>query len=128
MKKFTLYTLAAFMLMLQIACAKQNAKSEIKHISAKELKEKIDKKENIVLLDVRTTGEYTGPLGNIKGSILIPLQELNQRYTELNDSKDKEIVIYCRSGNRSQVAAKILMEKGFNVVNMVGGMKAWNKL
>ena len=111
------------------ACAqKQALNQDIKHITAKDLKQLIDADKSIILLDVRTPAEHTGPLGNLEGSLLIPVQELAKRYQELSDYKETQIIIYCRSGNRSQVAAKILQDKGYDVVNMIGGMKAWNKL
>lgn len=83
---------------------------------------------DLVLLDVRTNPEWNGPLGHLKGARLIPLQELNTRFTELNSFRTKEIVVYCRSGNRSQVATAFLREKGFNAINVLGGMKDWRTL
>lgn len=97
-------------------------------VTPQEVKTKIANKEDIVLLDVRTVQEYNGPMGNIEGSILIPVQELGSRVKELAKFKDKEIIVYCRSGNRSRVGTQILMENGFNAINMLGGMRAWNKL
>ncbi len=89
----------------------------------------IDGGEQIILIDVRTSPEYTGELGHISGTILRPLQEIDQWVTELNGKEDEKIVLVCRSGNRSGVAAKYLIKKGFKkVYNMSGGMKAWNKL
>jgi len=125
MKRTAIMALVFVLSAIIFACAQRQ---DIKHISAEDLKQLIDTGKSIVLLDVRTPAEHTGPLGNLKGSLLIPLQELAKRYEELTIHKEKQIIIYCRSGNRSQVAAKILQDKGFDVVNLVGGMKAWNKL
>ena len=97
------------------------------NITIQQLQEKIIENEEILLLDVRTRGEFEGPLGHLPGSLLIPVQELEQRFIELNQYKEKEIVVICRSGNRSVSATKILISKGFNAVNVIGGMKAWNK-
>ncbi|MFK8019782.1 MAG: rhodanese-like domain-containing protein [Pseudomonadales bacterium] len=81
-----------------------------------------------VLLDVRTSEEYDGELGHIDGSLLIPLKELANRVSELEQHKDKNIVVVCRSGVRSTTAAAILTGLGFEKVsNLQGGMLAWNK-
>lgn len=120
--------LTAFTVLTACAGEQMEKSTAIKHISAQEVKQLLDKKNDVVLLDVRTEAEYTGALGHIETSILIPLQELTARVDELQPYKEKRIIIYCRSGNRSQVAAKILMKKGYDVVNMLGGMIAWNKL
>ena len=44
---------------------------------------------------------------------------------ELNDYREKKIIVYCRSGNRSGIATRILSENGFNALNMIGGMNGW---
>lgn len=88
----------------------------------------IDAGKKPFLLDVRTQEEYDGALGHIAGSVLIPLQQLEARVDELKDQKDNEIIVYCRSGNRSRVASAFLIQQGFKPINMLGGMKAWNKL
>ncbi len=99
-----------------------------KNISPAEVKAKIENKEDVVLLDVRTPGEFNGPLGHIDQAILIPVQELGSRIKELEPYKDKEIIVYCRSGNRSRAATKILLKNGFKAVNMTQGMQGWNRL
>jgi rhodanese-related sulfurtransferase len=84
------------------------------------------KKEKPIILDVRTPNEYK--LGYLHNSVLIPVQELQSRYKELNDHKDREILLYCATGNRSTVAAKILIDNGFkHIVNMRGGIYDWSK-
>ena len=74
-------------------------------------------------LDVRTMREHA--YGAIPNTDCIPLQEIGQRLSELNDYKDKKIIVYCRSGNRSRKATKILKENGFDAVNLIGGMNSW---
>ncbi|MDH3282911.1 MAG: rhodanese-like domain-containing protein, partial [Gammaproteobacteria bacterium] len=83
---------------------------------------------NAVLLDVREPEEYTGELGHIPGSILIPLKELPARAEEeLGSYRDKPIIAICRAGVRSTTAAAILIALGFeNVSNLKGGMVDWN--
>jgi len=80
----------------------------------------------VVLLDVRTPAEWNGTLGHMKDALLIPLPELEQRVSELEQHRGRTIVVYCRTGNRSGKAASILNEKGFKAYNMVGGMVRWN--
>ena len=74
-------------------------------------------------LDVRTMREHAD--GAIPNTDCIPLQEIEQRLSELNDHKDKKIIVYCRSGNRSGKATKILKENGFDAFNLIGGMNSW---
>ncbi len=95
-------------------------------ITVQELSAHIDTVKNIVILDVSTPGEFTGPLGHIDGALLIPVQQLSARVTELQKFKDLEIHVICRSGNRSVRASKILNSNGYQATNILGGMKAWN--
>ncbi len=91
-------------------------------ILPKDLKKKIDSKEDFILLDVRNSDEYE--IAKIKGSKLIPLNELENKFNEL--SKDKEIIVYCHRGIRSQRAVEFLKEKGYkNVKSLVGGIDVW---
>ena len=87
-------------------------------------------KENVVVIDVRTAPEFTGPLGHIPGAQLHPLQEIQQWAPQLDSLKNssKKIVLVCRTGHRSRIATEFLAKRGFhNLINMVGGMMAWNK-
>ncbi len=93
-----------------------------KNIRPADLDEKMQSGKNFILLDVRTPQEHTQQA--IPGSVLIPLQELGYRAAEL--PKDKEIVIYCRTGNRSAYACAYLSQLGFNVKNLEGGIVTWN--
>jgi rhodanese-related sulfurtransferase len=95
--------------------------SPVKSISREDadqiMKDKSSKE--CVLLDVREPAEYAE--NNIKGSMLIPLGNLWHRASELD--RDKTTLIYCRSGSRSKMAARILAVKGFvRVSNIAGGM------
>jgi rhodanese-related sulfurtransferase len=88
-------------------------------------------KENIVLLDVRTTEEFNGTaadkFGKLTGAINIPVQELEKRTGELTNYKNKEIIVYCSHSHRSPMASYILMQKGFTkVTNMEYGMSEWH--
>ena len=79
----------------------------------------------VVLLDVRTPSEFAS--GHIENALLIPVQELEQRIGELEPHRNKTIIAYCRSGNRSGVAAGILGNHGYTAVNMEGGILQWKK-
>ena len=77
-----------------------------------------------LFLDVRTIEEHNTI--SIPETIVIPVQELEFRLNELNKYKEKQIVVYCRSGNRSKKGTQILNKNGFNAYNLIGGIKAWN--
>ena len=126
-RKFMLFSVIIALFMLN-SCAQQSQDSEIVNISASDLKAKIDAGENVLVLDVRTPEEFDGPLGHIEGAVLIPVDQLAARVGELAESKDKEVVVVCRSGNRSMAGTRIMLENNFKAVNMAGGMIAWNEL
>jgi rhodanese-related sulfurtransferase len=95
----------------------------MKDINVTELKAKRDAGEDFVLIDVRETYEWDE--FNIGGT-LIPLGTLPGKLPDLEMYKDKEIVIYCRSGNRSGNAKMYLEQNGFTKVrNLLGGMLDW---
>lgn len=98
------------------------------NITTEEASQMIEADSNIVLLDVRTPGEYAGELGHLRGALLIPVQELESRISELEQYRGKKILAYCRTGRRSLTATKILRENGFEAQNVQGGMVEWNKL
>tara|TARA_B100001113_G_scaffold223547_1_gene183525 strand:- start:2879 stop:3247 length:369 start_codon:yes stop_codon:yes gene_type:complete len=74
-------------------------------------------------LDVRTKIEHDHK--SIPNTECIPVQEIEKRIGELKKFKNKKIIVYCRSGNRSRIATKILNENGFNAYNLNGGMTEW---
>ena len=93
-------------------------------ITPLELKERLAKGEDIVLLDVRQPEEHAEK--NIAHALLIPLNELPDRIDELEGYKGREIVVYCRSGNRSGQAIQFLEASGYiKLKNLKGGMLAW---
>ncbi len=95
-------------------------------ITVEELKERLEKGEDLHFYDVREEHEYEED--NL-GAILIPLGELPGRVDELEDIKDEEIIIHCRSGARSGRAQQFLEVNGFtNVRNVIGGILAYREL
>ena len=116
-----IFALLAFIVMRQFLLSKK-----LRHYAAREVAAKLQSPTPPVLLDVRTAGENRS--GHIDGSLNLPLHELNRRLPELEQYRDREIVVYCASGNRSVNAAHFLQQKGFKVVNLRGGMSAWRAL
>lgn len=95
----------------------------IKEITVDELNEKLQNGEKPFILDVRQPREYR--MSNIGGK-LIPLNELPRRINEIEQYKDQEIIVHCRSGARSARACQILMNHGFeNPKNLAGGLIEW---
>lgn len=92
-------------------------------ITVTELKERLDKGEDIILIDVREPHEYE--LSNLNGR-LIPLGTLPSSLDDLEELKNEEIIIHCKSGGRSGQAAAFLRQHGFtNVRNLLGGILDW---
>ena len=95
-----------------------------------EVSEKIKNNEDIILLDVRTPEEYEEI--HLQNAILLPVQELSQQSLEEiglgEEAKDKEIIIYCRSGARSKTAYNIMRSLGYsNIKSVSGGMIHWEE-
>ena len=95
-------------------------------VDVETLKAKLDDQDCPVLLDVRSTDEFTGEQGHIAEARNIPLEELNERLTELGDDPEVPILVICRTDRRSNIAARQLAGSGFSQVRVVkGGMTAW---
>jgi rhodanese-related sulfurtransferase len=93
-------------------------------ITAEELKERLNKGETPVIIDVREDWEYQE--SNIAGAKNIPLGTLPTQLDDLEDLKDKEVIVQCRSGARSASAKAFLQQQGFsNVRNLLGGIMAY---
>lgn len=91
-------------------------------ISPAEAAKLIKETKDLQLIDVRTPGEYEA--GHLDKAKLVPLQELESRVGEID--KNKPILLYCRSGNRSGTALKVLLGKGYSQAkHMEGGINAW---
>lgn len=99
-------------------------------ISPGEVANKVRSNEDIVLLDVRTPEEYEEV--HLDGALLLPVQELSQQtLTSIGlgeDMKDKEIILYCRSGARSQTAYNVMTSLGYtNIKSIAGGIIHWQE-
>ncbi|WP_010096378.1 rhodanese-like domain-containing protein [Ornithinibacillus scapharcae] len=93
----------------------------MKEITAKELEQKLVAGENLNIIDVREDEEVA--MGKIPGAKHIPLGQIPERLDELD--KDEHYYMVCRSGGRSGNACQFLMQNGYNVTNMIGGMLDW---
>jgi adenylyltransferase/sulfurtransferase len=97
-------------------------KNGIPQLTVKELKARIDTGENVQLIDVREPYEYQ--IAQIGGK-LIPQNDVPNRLAEID--RDREVVVHCRSGARSQHIAEFLVQSGYpKVVNLAGGILAWS--
>jgi adenylyltransferase/sulfurtransferase len=100
----------------------KEVKNGIPQLSVTDLKQRIDAGEDLFILDVREPFEYQ--IANIGGK-LIPQGEVPQRLNEID--RDREIIVHCKSGGRSQRIAEYLKQKGYpQVVNVAGGILAWS--
>ena len=123
MKKWLCVMLA---MLLLTACGQQNKESqEVKYmnITAQEAKEIMDTQEGYVILDTRTQEEYDG--GHIPGAILIPYDEVLEKAEGVLTDKNQLILVYCRSGRRSKLAAQDLVALGYTNIREFGGIIDW---
>jgi len=96
-------------------------------VPAAEAHAMIEQDSTILLLDVRTAGEFTGESGPLADAVNIPVEDLARRVRELDARKGALIIAYCRSGRRSRNAASLLSAEGFRVLNMEGGILSWTQ-
>ena len=123
MKKLIFLLLAVMTLAACGQTTKDNQEVVYVNITAEEAKEIMDSEEGYVILDVRTQEEYDQ--GHIPGAILIPNTEIEDRAEEVLTDKDQLILVYCRSGRRSQLAAEALVELGYTNIKEFGGILDW---
>jgi adenylyltransferase/sulfurtransferase len=104
------------------AAQEKNLINGIPQLTVKELKRRIDAGEDAYILDVREPYEYR--IANLGGQ-LIPLNDVPNRLAEID--RDREVIVQCRSGARSQRVAEFLKQAGYpRVVNLAGGILAWS--
>jgi rhodanese-related sulfurtransferase len=97
--------------------------SDYGNVDVAEARDLIGEKAALVILDVRTVSEFDS--GHLEGAINIPVEVLSSYLSSLN--KDDELLVYCRTGNRSTTAVGILRENGYDqIYHMDGGIVAWN--
>ena len=108
------------------------AKACVKEITPAELVDKLKRKEDLLLIDVREHAEYEA--GHIRGATLVPRGIIEaaadptypKHVPELTQARDRQVVVYCATSGRSAMAAAVLQMMGFkNVINLAGGYTRW---
>ena len=123
MKKWIVIFLAA---MLMTACGQKNDNKQeavYMNITAQEAKQIMDSEEGYIILDVRTQEEYDQ--GHIPGAILIPDTDIEAKAEAILTDKSQLILVYCRSGRRSKLAAEALVDLGYTNIKEFGGIIDW---
>ena len=123
MKKWIILLLSV---MLLAACGqkKENDREAVyMNITAQEAKVIMDSQEDYTILDVRTQEEYDQ--GHIPGAILIPDYEIEEKAEQVLRDKDQLLLVYCRSGRRSKLAAEALVALGYTNIKEFGGIIDW---
>ena len=106
-----------------IIVAEKGEKAMYEQITPEEAKKIMDSGEEHIILDTREQNEFDG--GHIPGAILIPYTEIENKAEEMMPDKDKLILVYCRSGRRSKIAAENLVKLGYTNVKEFGGIIDW---
>ena len=106
-----------------IIVAEKGEKAMYEQITAEEAKKIMDSGEEHIILDTREQDEFDE--GHIPGAILIPYTEIENKAIEMMTDKDKLILVYCRSGRRSKIAAESLAKIGYTNVKEFGGIIDW---
>ena len=123
MKKLILFLLPV---MLLTACGQANPNSQeavYMNITAQEAKQIMDSEEGYIILDTRTQAEYDE--GHIPGAIVISHDEIEEKAEQLLPDKDQLLLVYCRSGRRSKLAAEALVKLGYTNIKEFGGIIDW---
>ena len=107
----------------KIIVAKEGGKIMYSQISQEEARSIMDTEKDVLILDVREQDEFDQ--GHIPGAILLPYTEIAARAEEMLPDKNVKILVYCRSGRRSKIAAGMLSELGYTNVLEFGGIIDW---
>lgn len=138
--KKLLIIIAALIIILTIGSCKKDPESDIPAattevtaaettvndytpISAEEAKQVMQEQTDYIILDVRTLEEYES--GHIPGALLVPNEVIGVEELTMLPDKDQLILVYCRSGNRSQQAAQKLVDLGYTNIYEFGGIIDW---
>ena len=111
---------------LLTGCSAEKGEKDVagyEQITAQQAKEIMNTQEDYVILDTRTQEEYEQ--GHIPGAVLIPYDEILEKAEKVLPDKDQLILVYCRSGRRSKLAAQDLADLGYTNVKEFGGIIDW---
>ena len=123
MKK-RIFLLLAVMILTACGQDKENNQGAVYvNITAEEAKQIMDSEEGYIILDVRTQEEYDQ--GHIPGAILISHEEIAEKAEGVLTDKEQLILVYCRRGRRSKIAAEALVELGYTNIKEFGGIIDW---
>jgi phage shock protein E len=101
-----------------------NTGPTVPQVSADEVKSGIDTGKDMILLDVRTAGEYSR--GKIANSINLPVDEISGKIESIIPDKEATVYVYCLSGSRSMHAVDVMIKSGYkHVYDMANGLLAW---
>ena len=123
MKNLFLFLLAVLLL---TACGRSEESGQeavYLNITAQEARQIMDSEEGYIILDVREQEEYDAL--HIPGAFLIPYTQIEAKADEMLPDKDQLILVYCRSGRRSKIAAEALVELGYTNIREFGGILDW---
>ena len=123
MKKLVFLLLAVMMLTASGQDKENDQGAVYVNITAEEAKEIFDSEEGYIILDVRTREEYDQ--GHIPGATQISHEEIAEKAEQVLTDKEQLILVYCRSGRRSKIAAEALAELGYTNIKEFGGIIDW---
>ena len=124
MKRFIALVLSVLTSLAVVSCNKVPEQDiTYERINAEEAKAIMDRESGYIIIDARTQSEYDE--GHIPGAILIPEYEIANKAGELLKDKNQLILVYCRSGRRSKIAAQALVDLGYTNVKEFGGIIDW---
>lgn len=122
MKKIALTVTLVLLLMLFAAACESEQEAEYIKITPEEAKEMMETMD-VIVVDVRTEEEFIQ--GHIEGAVLIPDYDLDKLAAEMLPDKEATILLYCRTGNRSQLSSHLLIGMGYQNVHDFGGILDW---
>lgn len=131
MKNFIKF-LSYFLLVFTLTACSKNEDSKIKvdnrdletKVNIEQAKKLIDENKELIIFDVRTKEEYDS--GHIKNAILTPYDQINENIELIKQYKEKSVLVYCRTGRRSTIATKSLIDNGFDkIYHMHEGISMW---
>ena len=124
MRRVSFMFLLAVVLLTACAHTKENdQEAAYMNITAEEAKQIMESREGYIILDVRTQAEYDE--GHIPGAIQISHDEITEKAEDVLTDKEQLILVYCRSGRRSKIAAEALVELGYTNIREFGGIIDW---